>query len=465
MPSNIQESQLAGQNLDALVVGAGFSGVYELYNLRKLGYSVKAFEAGSDLGGTWYWNRYPGVRVDSDSFVYQFYMEELWKDWNFTERFPKGAEVHEYFHYVDKKLDLSRDIVYNTRVVSAEFNTTTNRWAVTTKDGSVVHPRFLIMCTGTSAKPYKPAFKGLDTFKGPCHHASDWPRAGVDWKGKRVGVIGTGASGVQIIQEASEEASHLTVFQRTPMLALPMNQYKIDEKMQAQLQGGLLSTMLRRCQQTFGGFPIEGDARSLLDLTPEERELKWEDLWSKGGFSFWIAAFEDTFRVQSANDEVYKFWKKKVRARIDDPELKQKLAPDVAPHPFGLKRPCLEDRYFEVFNKSNTTLVDVSENSIVEVTPKGVKTQDGVEHELDVLVLATGYDAVTGSIGQIGIRGTDGVLVGDRWAKGLSTYLGLSVSNIPNMFFIYGPQSPTALCNAPSCIVRLLYAFLSDLSF
>jgi cation diffusion facilitator CzcD-associated flavoprotein CzcO len=455
MPSNIQESQLAGQNLDALVVGAGFSGVYELYNLRKLGYNVKAFEAGGDLGGTWYWNCYPGIRVDSDFSIYQFAMEDLWKDWNYTERFPHGSEVHEYFHYVDKKLDLSRDIVYNTRVVAAEFNSTTNRWAVTTQDGSVVHPRFLLMCVGTSAKPFTPSFKGLNTFKGTYCHASRWPREGVDFKGKRIGIVGTGATGVQIIQEAGPQASHLTVFQRTPMLTLPMRQCKLDGKMEGDLNKDLHSLVLRRREQTSGGFHYDWNMKSVFDLTPEARELYWEELWSKGGFHFWLEAFEDTFRDERANDEVYKFWKKKVRARLNDPEMQRKLAPDVPYHPFGVKRPALEQRYYEVFNQSNTTLVDVNENPIVEITPKGVKTQDGTEHEFDILILATGYDAVTGSITQINMRGTDGVLVRDKWSKGLSTYLGMTVANYPNMFFTYGPQSPTALCNGPTCIVRL----------
>lgn len=453
MPSNILESQLAGQNLDALVVGAGFAGVYELHNLRKLGYNVKAFEAGGDLGGTWYWNCYPGIRVDSDYSIYQFAMDDLWKDWNFTERFPAGAEVHKYFHYLDKKLDLSRDIVYNTRVVSAEFNATTNRWAVTTQDGSVVHPRFLLMCVGTSAKPYTPAFKGLDTFKGERHHASRWPREGVNFEGKRIGIIGTGASGVQIIQEAGKQASHLTVFQRTPMLTLPMMQHKVDEKTQEQFKKDLHPVILRRREQTSGGFQMDFLMKSVFDVTPEERELFWELLWSRGGFYFWLEAFEDTFRNQRANDEVYKFWKKKVRARINDPELQKILAPDVPHHPFGVKRPCLEQNYYEVFNQPNTTLVDINENPIVEITPEGVKTQDGTEHEFDILVLATGYDAVTGSMAQIDIRGTDGVLIRDKWAKaGLATYLGMTVADFPNMFFVYGPQSPTALSNGPTSI-------------
>jgi len=446
---------LSGQTLDALIVGAGFSGVHQLHELRSLGLSVKIFEAGASLGGTWYWNCYPGARVDSDFSVYQFSKEELWRDWTWSERFPDWTELRAYFHYVDTKLDISKDVVFNTRVVGAEFNTTTDRWAVTTHDGTVVHSRFLILCTGFASKPHFPSYPGLDTFSGVRHHTGQWPQDGsVDLRGKRIGVIGTGASGVQLIQESGPQASHLTVFQRTPNLALPMVQYPVDVHTQDKMKEVLYPYILRRRQQTFSGFHFDINVNSLLSLSPEERMLAFEDLWAKGGFYFWLGAFQDTFHDDRANDEVYKFWQRKVGDRIVDKEMRRKLAPEVAPHPFGVKRPCLEQQYYEVYNQPNVTLVDVAENPISEITPKGVKTQDGKEHEFDVLVIATGFDAVTGSISQIDIRGTDGLLVREKWGKGLATYLGMSIANFPNMFFTYGPQGPTAFCNGPTCAVR-----------
>lgn len=457
MTTNATSAIPNGQELDALVVGAGFSGLYQLHQLRKRGFSVKIFEAASGLGGTWYWNCYPGARVDSDFSIYQYAMEDLWKDWNYSERFPGRDELCEYFRYVDAKLDLSRDIILDTRIVSAEFNIRTDRWAVTTQYGTIVHPRFLVLCTGFASKPHIPEYKGLDTFEGECHHTSRWPQSGVELKGKRVGVIGTGASGVQMVQESGPIASHLTVFQRTANLAMPLGQHKIDQKVQAKMKKELQPLILRRRPQTFAGFHFDIIYKSLFDITPEERLITFEDQWSKGGFFFWLGAFEDVTRDQPANDVAYAFWRQKALERINDPEMQRKLAPAVQPHPFGTKRPALEQEYFEVYNQPNVTLVDVNENPIIEITPKGVKTRDGAEHELDILALATGFDAVTGSITQIDIRGTDGVLIRDKWAKGVSTYLGMMTTNFPNMFFPYGPQAPTAFCNGPTCVVSGLF--------
>ncbi|RDB15964.1 Baeyer-Villiger monooxygenase [Hypsizygus marmoreus] len=452
MSTNTQQPSLSNQEFDVLVVGAGFGGVYQLHHLRQAGFSVKVFEAGGNLGGTWYWNRYPGARVDSDFSIYQFSMEELWKDWNWSERFPGQKELVEYFDYVDKKLDLRRDITFDTRVTAAHFDTTANRWVVSTQNGITVRPRFLILCTGFASKPLYPDYKGLDTFKGIIHHTYGWPQEGVEWAGKRVGVIGTGASGVQVIQECGPDVAHLTVFQRTPNLALPMVQHKVSEKTQTKMKEEMYPYLFRRREQTFAGFHFDTINTGIFDVSPEERYLKLDELWTTGGFNYWLGAHTGIFTDQRTNDEVYTFWQKRVKARINDPEMQRKLAPIVAPHPFGTKRPCLEQQYYEVYNQPNVTLVDINENPIAEITPKGVKTRDGVEHELDILVLATGFDAVTGSIAQIDIRGTDGVLIGEKWGKGLSTYLGLTSANFPNMFFLYGPHGPTAFCNGPTCV-------------
>ncbi|KAF5385797.1 hypothetical protein D9615_002198 [Tricholomella constricta] len=437
---------------DVLVVGAGFGGTYQLYKLREAGFSVKVFEAGSNMGGTWHWNCYPGARVDSDFSIYQLSIDELWKEWEWTERFPGRQELVDYFAYVDKKLDLKRDMSFHTRVTAAHFDTPTDRWVVSTQNGRTVRPRFLVLCTGFASKPLFPGYKGLDAFQGIIHHTAQWPQGGVDLAGKRVGVIGTGASGVQVIQETGPLAAHLTVFQRTPNLALPMFQHKLDGAMQTRMKSELYPILFRRREQTFAGFHFDVVRRSVFDLTPEERYLAFEDLWARGGFHYWLGAYQDIFTDEKANAEVYAFWRKKVLERLRDPEMQRKLAPETAPHPFGVKRPCLEQQYWEVYNQPNVELVDLQRNPILEVTPKGVMTQDGVEHELDVLVLATGFDAVTGSITDIDLRGIDGALIRDKWSKGLSTYLGLTSAGYPNMFFPYGPQGPTAFCNGPTCV-------------
>ncbi|KAH0582400.1 hypothetical protein H2248_010344 [Termitomyces sp. 'cryptogamus'] len=440
------------RSLDVLIVGAGFSGVYQLHKLRKSGFSVKLFEAGSGLGGVWYWNCYPGLRVDSDFSIYQFSLEEIWKDWNWTEKYPGRQEIIEYFNYVDQKLDLSRDISFNTRVTSASFNITTNRWSVLTDTGVAVNPHFLILCTGFASKPLFPDIPGLDTFRGTMHHTALWPQAGVDITRKRIGVLGTGCSGVQVIQEAGPIASHLTVFQRTPNFAVPMmNERPLSMAAQNKMKEELYPILFKRRQQTFGGFQFDRIPRGVFDMSPEERYFFFNDLWSKGGLRFVHGSCKDILTNEKANGEAYAFWRKKVLKRVRDPEMQRKLAPETPPHPFGAKRVSLEESYYEVFNQSNVDLVDLNENPIVEVTPKGLKTQDGVVHELDVLVLATGFDALTGSISQIDIKGTDGISIGDKWRGGLSTYLGLAVSGYPNMFIPYGPQGPTAFCNGPTC--------------
>ncbi|KAG5338826.1 hypothetical protein C0989_006057 [Termitomyces sp. Mn162] len=442
------------QNLDVLIVGAGFSGVYQLHKLRKAGFSVKLFEAGSDLGGIWYWNRYPGARVDSEYLIYQLSLEELWGDWNWTEKFPSRQELVKYFKYVDKKLDLSCDISFDTRVTSASFDTNTNRWSVFTNTRVTVKPHFMVLCTGYASKPLFPDIPGLGTFQGAMHHTSLWPEDGLDMTGKRVGIIGTGASGVQTIQEAGLVAAHLTVFQRTPNTAVAMmNERPISVAMQTKMKEEIYPVIFKRREQTFTGAHYDLlPLGKLYDMSPEERYLFMDESWKQGGFHFWLGSFSDMFFDQKVNDEVYAFWRKKVLERVRDPEMQRKLAPEKPQHPFGAKRVSLEQWYYEVFNQPNVDLIDINENPIVEITPKGVKTQDGMVHELDVLVLATGFDAITGSISQIDIKGMDGVAIGDMWKqRGLSTYLGMTVTGYPNMFFPYGPHGPTAFCNGPTC--------------
>ncbi|KAJ3898747.1 cyclohexanone monooxygenase [Lentinula edodes] len=435
---------------DVIIVGAGFAGVHQLMNIRKLGLTAKILEAGDGLAGTWYWNRYPGARVDSEMPIYQFSDPELWQDWSFTDYYPDWRGIQAYFQYVDKKVGITRDVLFNSRVASAHWNDSVDRWTVTTEDGRVFRGQFLSLCTGIGSKSHIPEFKGLDTFPGEVHHSSRWPEK-YDFKGKKAGIIGTGATGVQIIQEIAPVVSHLTVFQRTPNLTLPMRQRKISVEEQKKLKD-LYPILYGRRYQTFAGFPYDLDPKPVADTTPEERALAFEDQWEKGGFRFWFGSYRELYTNQKFNDEVYAFWRKKVRERISDPELQEKLAPTRPPHPFGVRRPSLEQRYYEVYSQPNVKLVDVNEAGIEEITPKGLKTSDGVEHELDVLVLATGFDMVTGGITSIDIRGQDGIPIKEKWAGGVQSYLGLASATYPNMFWIYGPQSPSSFSNGPSSI-------------
>jgi cyclohexanone monooxygenase len=436
--------------LDALIIGAGFSGTYLLHVLRQRGFDVRLLEAGADLGGIWYWNCYPGARVDSHVPNYEFSLAELWRDWNWTERFPAWDELRRYFHHVDERLDLSRDIRFGSRVTAAHFDAASDRWRIECADGYRVDARFFIPCTGFAAKAYIPALPGLERFAGPCVHTAHWPQDGLDLAGRRVGVIGTGASGVQVIQEAGRIASHLTVFQRTPNLALPMRQQALDLPTQRAMKEHYPEWFRLRALAGGGLFDIVPDPRSALEVSAAEREAVFESAWRKGGFHFWASTFIDIGRSREANQLAYEFWRDKTRARIADPALAEKLAPAESPHPFGAKRPSLEQWYYEVFNQDNVVLVDVREEPIAEITATGVRTARR-HFELDVLVLATGFDASTGGLTQIDIRGASGRTLEETWRDGVQTHLGLGIPDFPNLLMLYGPQSPTAFCNGPTC--------------
>ncbi|KAE9410513.1 FAD dependent oxidoreductase [Gymnopus androsaceus JB14] len=417
---------------EILVVGAGFAGLFELYRLRALGYSVKIFEAGNDIGGVWYWNRYDGARVDSIVPVYEFADEQIWKDWSWTERYPDWKELRRYFQHVDEKLDLRKDIVFNRRVISAKWNEDIDQWVVTSQDGSVVSPRFLL---------YTPDIAGMDKFVGECHHTARWPQNGIDLEGKRVAVIGTGASGVQVVQDAGPRVSQLTVFQRTPNIAFPMHQKSIDAEASRRMKK-VYNMVHRRRRQTTGGHNYDFYPKSSRDATVEERFLFYEDLWNRvGGLEILAANYNDMRKNQEANDELYAFWRMKIYLLL----LFLRI-------PVGAKRPSLEVSYYDVFNLPHVDLVDLTQNPIVEFTANGILTADGHEREFDVIVLATGFEAMTGGITDIHIEGTDGISISDKWAKGVRTYLGIMSANFPNMFFLYGPHAPTALSNGPTCI-------------
>ncbi|MFI2478567.1 flavin-containing monooxygenase [Nocardia xishanensis] len=447
---NTQSLGKAEEELDVLIVGGGFAGLYQLHRLRELGFNVRVFEAAPGLGGVWYWNCYPGARTDSAGIAYQFSDEKLWKDWDFSEAYPSGPEMRAYFEHVDQKLDLSRDIQFNTTVRSAEFDEDRRQWEVRTEDGAITRARFLVLCTGIGAKPHLPHIEGLEDFRGKYHHTAAWPQEGVDLTDKRVGVIGTGASGVQMAQSSAAVAAQLTVFQRTPNLALPMQQRVLDDAGKQAIKDTAADVYAMRAQ-TFGGTEYDFLGLASLEKTPEELREIYEKQWGLGGLRIWVGGFLDVLQDPKANRVMYDFWRDKVHARINDPAVAEKLAPAEPPHPFGAKRPSLEQNYFDVFNQDNVRLVDLREAPIQRATAKGLRTADGEEHELDVLVLATGFDAITGGLTAIDIRGTGGSLLREKWENGVEAHLGCATQGFPNMVFLGGPLSPAAFCNGPSC--------------
>jgi cation diffusion facilitator CzcD-associated flavoprotein CzcO len=437
------------EDLDVIVVGAGFAGLYLLDRLRSMGMAVQVFEAGGGLGGVWYWNCYPGARVDSPGPIYQYSRDDVWPQWQFSELYPSWQELRDYFRYVDEKLGLSRDIRFNRRVNEAQFDPAHNRWIVRSSDGSVASARYLVLCSGLSAKPHIPDLPGLNDFAGERHHTALWPQQGLDMHGKRVGVIGTGASGVQVAQEAAGVAAHLTVFQRTPNLALPMRQKKLDDNTIRRMKEQY-PEMFERRTKTFAGFDYDVLAKSALEVSDDERQATFERLWETGGFAPWIGSFNDILLNEEANRAAYAFWRDKTRTRIKDPAVAEMLAPTEPIHPFGVKRPSLEQHFYEIFNLRDVSLVDLRATPIERVTRRGIKTSAG-EHDLDILVLATGFDAVTGGLTSIDIRGTQGETLKEKWAKGVRAQLGMAVAGFPNLLFVYGPQSPNGFCNGPTC--------------
>ncbi|KAK5262978.1 hypothetical protein LTR96_011575 [Exophiala xenobiotica] len=404
------------EDLDALIVGAGFGGVYQLRRLRQEGYKAKLVDSASDFGGVWYWNRYPGARVDSSIPLYEFSDAELWREWSWSQRFPGSEELRAYFRFVAQKWDLQRDTYFNT--LSAL------RHGMTMKQN------------------------GIDKFKGTWLHPSYWPEDELDLKGKRVAVIGTGSMGIQLAQELSKVAGEFVLFQRTPNMALPMKQVEYVGDEQAFSRDEYARFMEDRLH-SFGGMAFNFVDRLTFDDTPEQRQAFYQQLWNEGDFHFWLAGYKDTLFDWDANAEAYTFWRDKVRARIRDPNLQEVLAPTVQPHAFGCKRVSLENKYYEIFSESHVSLVDVKSTPIVEVTENGIRTTEK-EWNFDCIICATGYDAITGGLNEIDIRGKSGQKLKDKWTQGVRTFLGMAVAGFPNMFFTCGPQAPTALCNGPT---------------
>ncbi len=437
------------QTFDVVVIGAGVSGLYMLHRLRELGLATKVIEAGTGVGGTWYWNRYPGARFDSESYSYGYsFDDDLLQEWEWTEHFSAQPENLRYLEHVADRFDLRRDIAFETRVVAAHYDEEVNRWTVHTDGGDRYRCRYLITAMGALSVPTLPAIEGRDTFAGPAFHTSDWPRQPFDLAGRRVGVIGTGATAVQLIPLVAEQAGQLTVFQRRPNWCAPLHNRPITADEQADIKARYRE-IFAQCNETFAHFLHDSDRRKALEVDEEERLALYEKLWAEPGFGIWMANFRDVLVNEEANATLSAFAADKIRERVDDPELAEKLIP--TDHGFGTRRVPMETNYYETYNRPDVTLVDLMTDPIREITPDGVVTDAGL-HELDVIIYATGFDAVTGAFDRIDFRGAGGMSLADKWADGPVTFLGMTVGGFPNLFTLVGPHNASTFCNMPRCI-------------
>jgi cation diffusion facilitator CzcD-associated flavoprotein CzcO len=423
---------------DAIVIGAGVSGLYQLYKLRELGLRVRVFETGTSVGGTWYWNRYPGARFDSESWTYGYsFSQELLDEWDWEEHFAGQPETERYLNYVADKFDLRRDIQFNSRVTEAHYREDTRSWDVVLEDGRRYSTRFLVTAIGVLSAPTMPRIPGVETFQGQSCHTHYWPKESVKFEGKRVAVIGTGATGVQTITQVAKTVGHLTVFQRTPQWCAPLHNAKITDQEMRRIRANY-AEIFARCQQTYGCFIHTTDPRATLEVTPEEREAFWEKLYGEPGFGIWMGNFRDILVNREANALISDFVARKIRQRVKDPAVAEKLIPKN--HGFGTRRVPLESGYYEVYNQPNVKLVDINETPIERITPSGLKTSDA-EYEFDIIIYATGFDAITGSFDRIDIRGVDGVSLKEKWKDGPQTFLGILVDDFPNMLMVMGPHA------------------------
>ena len=435
--TNIEDSEVL--DFDAIIIGAGVTGLYQLYKLRELGCRVRTFEAGSSVGGTWYWNRYPGARFDSESWTYGYsFAPELLDEWDWSEHFAPQPETERYLNHVAEKFNLNKDIQFNTTVSSAHYSEEKKGWVIVLEDGSRHTARFLITAIGILSAPTMPNnIPGIESFKGQSCHTHSWPKEGVDFAGKRVGIIGTGATAVQTIQEVGKTASQLTVFQRTPNWCAPLNNGKIskDEMRDIRTRYPEIQAL---CRVTPGCYIHSTDPRTTAETTPEERLVFWEKLYREPGFGIWQGNFSDMLTDRAANALASEFIANKIRQRVHDPVTAEKLIPKN--HGFGTRRVPLETHYYEVFNQPNVTLVDINETPIEGVTATGIKTSRQ-EHEFDIIIYATGFDAISGAFDRIDIRGSDGVPLKEVWENGPQTYLGVFAPGFPNMLMAMGPHA------------------------
>jgi cation diffusion facilitator CzcD-associated flavoprotein CzcO len=434
---------------DAIIIGAGLSGMYALHRLRGLGFRVRVFEAGGDVGGTWYWNRYPGARFDSESWTYGFsFSEELLREWNWSEHFSGQPENLRYCNLVADKFDLRRDITFNERIATARWDDAAGEWEVESTGGAKARARFLITALGPLSSPVMPDIPGVGEFAGEAFHTGLWPRHPVSFEGRRIGVIGTGATGVQAITEIAKTAGHLTVFQRTPNWCAPLRNGPIDAETQRRIHA-TYPEIFAKCRESYGCFIHDADPRNAMEVSAEEREAQYEKTYAQPGFAKWMGNFRDVLIDEAANATLTAFMERKIRARVRDPAVADLLIP--GSHGFGTRRVPLESGYYEVFNQANVRLVDLRATPIERVTAAGVRTSAG-EHALDMIVYATGFDAITGGFDRVEFRGVGGQTLKAKWADGPRTYLGLQVAGFPNLFTLIGPHSAALFCNMTRCI-------------
>lgn len=440
------------ESLDAVVIGTGVAGLYQLYKLRdEQGLRVKAVDTATGVGGTWYWNRYPGARFDSEAYIYQYlFSEELYKGWSWSERFPGQPEIERWLNYVADKLDLRKDIRFSTTITSAVFNEATQRWTITTDTGDVIDAQFLITCCGMLSAPLTSMFPGQETFKGKLVHTGRWPKEDVDLSGKRVGVVGNGATGIQVIQTIAGEVGSLKVFVRTPQYIIPMKNPKYGPK-EVEAYKARFQELRETLPFSFTGFEYDFTNGNWKELTQEQRHAVLEKIWNEGSLRLWLASFSEMFFEEDVSEEISEFVRKKMRARLKDPKLCEALIP--ADYGFGTHRVPLETNYLEAYHRPNVELIRVKENPITRITPEGIQLADGTVHELDVIILATGFDAGSGALTRIDIRGRDGRSLKDEWSRDIRTTMGLQVHGYPNLFTTGAPLAPsTALCNMTTCL-------------
>jgi cyclohexanone monooxygenase len=429
---------------DAVIVGAGFAGLYMLHRLRGLGLTARVFEAGKDVGGTWYWNRYPGARCDVESMQYSYsFDEELQQEWTWSERYAAQPEILRYANHVADRFDLRRDISFETRITAATYDEVAACWDATTEMGERVRARYAIMATGCLSTARLPDIPGLKNFRGKTYHTGHWPHEGVDFAGQRVGIIGTGSSAIQAIPVIATEAEHLTVFQRTPNFSIPSRNEPMPLDYEAEWKETYNERRKTAREATRNGIFANFGSRSALDVPEAERTREYEQRWASGGVAF-MYSYADLGLKKEANDTAAEFVRGKIRAMVRDPAVADALSP--TDHPIGTKRICVDTDYFETFNRDNVTLVNLRATPLAEITPTGVRTS-AQEYAFDALVFATGFDAMTGTLHAIDIRGRSGVALRDEWHAGPRNYLGLAVAGFPNMFTITGPGSPSVLSN------------------
>ena len=423
---------------DVIVIGAGIAGIYQLYKLRDIGMRVRLFEAGTGVGGTWYWNRYPGARFDSESYSYGYsFSQELLNEWDWSEHFASQPEILRYLQHVANKFDLIKDMQFSSDVQSAIYRDDTRCWEIELQGGSRFRSRFLITGIGTLSQPTLPRIQGIDSFSGQSFHTSRWPHEPVSYKGKRVAVVGTGATGVQTIQEVCKDVGHLTVFHRRPNWCAPLHNSKIDPDEMKEIRAGY-NEIFETCNQTNAGFLHTADSRSTFEVSEEQRHEFWEHLYASKGFGIWQGNFKDVLTDPKANEAMSNFVADKIRQRVNDPEIAEKLIP--TDHGFGTRRVPLETNYYESYNRDNVELIDINKTPIKKVTSKGIVTSDR-EFEFDLIIYATGFDAVLGSYDRINIVGINECKLVDQWRKELSTFLGIQINNFPNLFMIMGPHA------------------------